>query len=300
MRVLALIGLIGSIASAAIIKDVRDAIAEEQFSKGEALIQQYRSTQGVTSEMLEALSWLGRGALKLKQYDKAETYARQTHELAVAQLQKRKLDDDRYLPIALGAAIEVEAHSLAGRGQRDQGVALLQKELKTYYTTSIRTRIQKNINLLSLEGKPAPAIPVGNHLGPMPQTLAAMKGKPVMLFFWAHWCGDCKYQGPILAKLRDEYKGLILIGPTQHYGYVARGEDATPTVETKYIDEVRQRSYSMLLDMPVPIDEETFQNYGSSTTPTLVLIDRAGIVRMYHPGVMTEAELKPLLDKYAK
>jgi thioredoxin-related protein len=43
--------------------------------------------------------------------------------------------------------------------------------------------------------------------------------------------------------------------------------------------------------MSVPVSEETFRNYGASTTPTIVLADRAGIVRLYHPGKMTYEEL---------
>jgi thiol-disulfide isomerase/thioredoxin len=285
---------------ASIIGDVRAAIAEEQFDKGDALIAAYRKSSGVTPELLEAMSWLGRGAVKLKQYPKAEAYARQTHELAVAQLKKQPVDSDRNLGIALGAAIEVQAQVMAARNERDQAVAFLQKELQTYRATSIRTRLQKNIHLLSLEGKPAPALGFTQYLGPKPVALSALKGKPVVLFFWAHWCGDCKYQGPILAKLREEYKGLVLIGPTQLYGYVAGGEDAKPEAEVQYIDEVRKRSYSMLLDMPAPLDTETFQNYGCSTTPTIVIIDKAGIVRTYHPGVMKEDELRAVLDKVAR
>jgi hypothetical protein len=49
--------------------------------------------------------------------------------------------------------------------------------------------------------------------------------------------------------------------------------------------------------MTVPVNEETFKNYGASTSPTLVLIDRAGIVRLYHPGRMTYEELQPLVAK---
>ena len=45
--------------------------------------------------------------------------------------------------------------------------------------------------------------------------------------------------------------------------------------------------------MPVPASEENFRVWGSSTTPTLVLIDRGGIVRLYHPGNLTYAELLP-------
>jgi thioredoxin-related protein len=43
--------------------------------------------------------------------------------------------------------------------------------------------------------------------------------------------------------------------------------------------------------MPVPISEENLKNYGASTTPTLVFVDPKGIVRLYHPGAMSQAEL---------
>ena len=36
--------------------------------------------------------------------------------------------------------------------------------------------------------------------------------------------------------------------------------------------------------------------YGVSTTPTLVLVDRRGIVRLYHPGNMTEEELSAVIE----
>ncbi len=46
----------------------------------------------------------------------------------------------------------------AARGERSGAVAYLQEQLKTYYATSIRARIQKNINLLTMEGKLAPRL----------------------------------------------------------------------------------------------------------------------------------------------
>ncbi len=102
-------GLLAMGAWANVINDVREAADQQNFALADSIVQKYRSTQGVTPEMITALSWLGRGALAAKQLDKAEVYANETHRLALEQLKKRPLDADGYLPIALGAAIEVKA-----------------------------------------------------------------------------------------------------------------------------------------------------------------------------------------------
>lgn len=285
-----------SAASAAIIQDVRAAIAVRNFSSAEEQLTSYRKNFGTTPEYIAALSWLGRGALEAKAFDRADAYSKETYSLSVAELKKRALDRDPYLPVALGAAIEVEAQVLAARGERSAAVAYLRGELAKYANTSVRARIQKNINLLSLEGKPAPALDVSHFTGPKPAPLSALKGKPVVLFFWAHWCSDCKAQVPLLAGLEQEFAGrFYLLGPTQHYGYVAQGEEAPAAVETEYIEEVRKKYYARLASMPVPISEEAFRTYGASTTPTYTLVDRLGIVRLYHPGALTYDELKAAL-----
>src|SRR5271170_1216749 len=171
------VGLIAAVAWANVINDVRQAVAGNNFALGDSVIQRYRASEGETPEMIEALSWLGRGALAAKQWDKAEAYAKETERLALEQLKKRPLDAEGHLPIALGAAIEVEAQVMNQRGERSAAVAFLRTELATYKATSIRTRIQKNINLLSLEGKAAPALDEREFLGGAPQPLAALKGK---------------------------------------------------------------------------------------------------------------------------
>jgi hypothetical protein len=46
----------------------------------------------------------------------------------------------------------------------------------------------------------------------------------------------------------------------------------------------------------VPVSETNHTLYGVSTVPTLVLVDRQGVVRLYHPGNMTEEELRAAIE----
>jgi thiol-disulfide isomerase/thioredoxin len=212
------------------------------------------------------------------------------------------MDAEPHLPMALGAAIEVQSQVLAARGQRTQAVTVLQSALQTYGNTSIRARLQKNLNLLSFEGKPAPALRSDQYLGGKPVALAQLKGSPVLLFFWAHWCGDCKAEAPIVTQLRSEFaaKGLAVLGPTRLYGYTAQIENASPSDELAYVDAVRHRFYAGLLDMPVPVSKYNFDAYGASTTPTLVLLDRSGKVAMYHPGALPYDQLRAEIEKVVR
>lgn len=286
-------------ASAGIVEDVIGALNRNSFQAADADLRAYRAQNGITPEYIEACSWMARAALNARDYDQASAYAKETKTLALEQLKHRSLDAEPHLPTALGAAIEVQAQTLAAMGKKTQAVAVLQAALLTYRGTSVAARLQKNLNLLSFEGRPAPALRADQFLGSKPPALAQLKGSPVLLFFWAHWCVDCKAEAPIITQLRSEFaaKGLTVLGPTRLYGYTAQVENAAPSDELAYIDAVRHRFYSGLLDMPVPISKHNFDVYGASTTPTLVLLDRTGKVAMYHPGALPYDQLRAEIEK---
>lgn len=282
-----------------IVQKVREAIAEPDFKKAEKLVLDDMAANGTTPIAVEAFSWLGRGAVAAKNYEAAMTYAARTYEIVEEQLKTRKLDDEARLPIALGAAIEVTALATAGQGGRSDAILYLRRELDTYKNTSIVERLNKNINLLSLEGTPAFPVESAKWIGAPAPTMAALKGKPVILYLWAHWCPDCKVQGPVLESMLEKYKstGLTLVAPTKFYGYVAKRQPAGPDEELTYLTSIRDSVYPWMKTMPVPISDQIFAQYGVSTTPTLVLIDRAGNVSRYNPGQLTAAELEPLIQK---
>src|ERR1700687_5617928 len=226
-------------AQADLIGDVRAQLTQNSFPTAESELKNYKSQHGVTLEYLEALSWMARGAASTRQWDQATAYASETRRLCEQQLTKRKLDSDPHLPVALGAAYEVLGQALAEKGQHAEAISLLRSALARYGNTSIRARLQKNLNLLALVGKPAPPLQIAEYLGPKPVALAQLKGSPVLLFFWAHWCLDCKGEAPIIGRLHSEYasKGLAVVAPTQRYGIAAAGESATPASELAYISD---------------------------------------------------------------
>ncbi|OFW13265.1 MAG: hypothetical protein A3H29_05465 [Acidobacteria bacterium RIFCSPLOWO2_02_FULL_67_21] len=282
-----------------IITEVRAAIAAKDFAKGEALAEADRAARGVTSELIEAMSWLARGTYAAGQLDEAARFSADTYELAVDALKTRRMEDDRNLEIGLGAAIEVEALVRAARGDRSSAVYFLQREIEKYGNSSVHKRLQKNLNLLTLEGQPAPALDAGEHLGPAVPALEDLKGNVVLLFFWAHWCPDCKTQAPVIDALLQKYRaqGLRVVAPTQRFGYIVRGTNADPDAELRHIAKVRDQSYPFLRDEAIPVGEANHLRYGVSTTPTLALVDRQGIVRLYRPGNMTEADLDAAIRK---
>jgi thiol-disulfide isomerase/thioredoxin len=285
--------------AAGVITDVRGALARNDFNAANGMLASYRAQYGVDPEYLEALSWMGRGELAAGDFGQAYKLGLDTQKQTLQFLKNAKLDSQPHVAIALGAALEVQAQALSKQNQTEKAVLLLRSALNTYGGTSIRARLQKNLNLLTLLGKPAPPLVEREYLGTKPVSLATLKGSVVMLFFWAHWCGDCKAEAPIIARLQSDFanQGFVVVAPTQRYGYAGAQENISPEQETQYIEAVRQRYYSQLSGDAVPVSKENFDLYGASTTPTIVLIARSGKISLYHPGAMPYGELRPEIEK---
>lgn len=272
---------------------VRDAVAKKDFAGAEATLDAYRIERGTTPELVDGLSVLAQGLNAAGVRDRSAAFARDTYDLANKLILVRGVDQEPRVALALGRAIEMMAQANARRGATKEALEFLESELAAHRGTSVEKRIQRNINLIALEGTTAPPLDLSEHLGSPSPTLVSLQGRVVLLFFWAHYCADCKAQAPILARLADKYRneGLAIVAPTQRYGYVAEGKEAAPGVEGLYIDEIRRTHYPVLADVPIPLSDANHRRYGVSSTPTVVLLNREGRVALYHPGTMTEAAL---------
>ncbi|MBL8111369.1 MAG: TlpA family protein disulfide reductase, partial [Acidobacteria bacterium] len=273
-----------SVASAGdLVRGVRGKLSAGDLASGEAAVERYRAETGVDKEYLEAVGWLARGAEMLGRREKAAAW--------VAELRREIPAEKDDLTIALGAAIEVEGRLRVASEGRGSAIRFLEKELAAAKDPAFRSRISKNLNLLGLEGQKAPEIGAQETLGRKTR-LSDLAGKPVLLFFWANWCGDCKAESPKLARLNARYgpKGLAMLAPTRFYGEVD-GKAVDAATEKDAVAKVWAETYPGLPGVPVPIDTETMVRYGASATPTYALVDRKGVVRLYAPTRLSEAEL---------
>ncbi|MDQ2710666.1 MAG: TlpA family protein disulfide reductase [Acidobacteriota bacterium] len=289
----------GQPATPRIVGYVELALQQGDLASAVALVGQYRRLNGDTPEALEALSWVARGEIVAGNSSEAMRYAEEIMHVSQASLATRKLDAEPHLPLAVGAAYEVEAEVLASRDKRTEALQLLRSGLHAWQGTSLVDRLQKNINLLTLQGRPMPVLRETEWIGTKPVAPNAWRGKVLLLFFWAHWCADCKAESPIISQLAQqlEPKGLTVIAPTRLYGYTAEDENASPAKEKAFVSKVFEKYYAGIPNVQVPLDSGNFQHFGASTTPTIVLVDRHGTVQLYHPGVMTEADLRSAIER---
>jgi len=124
--------------------------------------------------------------------------------------------------------------------------------------------------------------------GAVPQALElnSLRGRPVVLDFWATWCGPCQAQSPIVNAIAERYKdkGLAVVGvnTSEEDGLAARF--------------VKKKG----LGFPIVYDENNAiaKQYGVSNLPTLVVVSKAGKIVAVRRGVTSDSALDEIVRKH--
>ena len=135
--------------------------------------------------------------------------------------------------------------------------------------------------------KPVPAFSVTAFDG-RTLTAAALRGKVVVLNFWATWCGPCRAEIPDLIALQKKYGDQVVV--------VGLSEDETGEAGVRKFVGEHQMTYPV--GMASAAIDKMFG--GISSLPTTFMIDRDGLVVAKHKGftsaATTELEIRALLD----
>jgi peroxiredoxin len=116
-------------------------------------------------------------------------------------------------------------------------------------------------------------------------TLSQFIGRPVLINFWATWCGPCRIEMPELQSVFEEY------GSSEDFLILALDQDESAEDVRAYFDELGL-TFQPLLDE----DNQTARNYGlQGTLPASVFINPDGEVTVIHRGVMTRGQIDAFL-----
>jgi thiol-disulfide isomerase/thioredoxin len=150
--------------------------------------------------------------------------------------------------------------------------------------TSGYLQIRDRATQISLIGQPAPEISIKTWIKGGPVRLGDLRGRVVLLEFWATWCKPCQEMFPKLKQLHEQTapRGLEIIAITRHY--MAYGGTAESKQEELQLMDTTVTNHGVSFAVGVAEDESLQAAYGANGLPTAVLIDRRGVVRYAGPG----------------
>lgn len=148
-----------------------------------------------------------------------------------------------------------------------------------------------------------PELVVNQWIAQPPVKLSDLRGRVVLLDFWAHWCGPCIATFPRLSRWHTKYKdkGLVILGVTEYYGE-AEGRKLNPAAELNFLRGFKKR-HRLPYGSAIADTNDNDANYGVSSFPSAFLIDRRGVVRFITigssaaEGAVLEAAIEKLLKE---
>jgi serine/threonine-protein kinase len=173
----------------------------------------------------------------------------------------------------------------------------------------IEARIDAEKTRARLLGQKAPPLKLETWVNGSPLSDEDLKGKVVLLDFWAAWCGPCLATFPHLRQWNDRYagKGLVIIGVTGYFNYswdekvgnITHSEGEVPPEKEQAMLVQFAAHHKLTHRFGLSRDFPFSKDYGVTGIPQAVVIDRDGIIRLIKvgSGEANAREIGDLLEK---
>ena len=278
--------------------------AFERWTRGEPLVK---------SQQPALQDYLASAYLKDGQYEQAIRHAQSAFDLLKTMnartMQEKKEREQVYMNL-----VEVLALGYKKNKNSDMSMNVLAEARAQSFTLPSASLYRKVMDFVEGGGfsekklmqkvesyskvDPAPELKIEDWLGQDAATLEQLRGKVVLLDFWATWCGPCISTFPRLRGWHKKYGGndFLIVGVTQYYGQQS-GKKMSKLQEIEFLREFKEK-YKLPYGFAIANPGEALK-YGINAYPTTMLLDRNGVVRYIGigSGIEESENLEDMIKK---